>query len=46
MINFFIKKSSSINSCLKVFIIRNNLIKNFIKKNCLLIIKTDFRFKT
>ena len=37
---------SDINIYLKIFIIKNNLTKNLIKKEVLLIIRMNFRFKT
>ena len=39
------KKTSSTNIYLKTFIIKNNLIKNLIKKEALLIIKINLKSK-
>ena len=45
-VNFFIKKANNINICFKTFIIKGNPTKNLIKKEILLIIGIDFKFKT
>lgn len=42
LIDFFVKESISTNACLKVFTIENNLVKNLIQKEFLLIIGIDF----
>ena len=46
MIYFFIKKANNTNIYFRVFTIRDNLIKNSIKKRILLIIKINLEFET